>query len=120
MPILFKSSFYAAQNRKEKTSPNEYALLGNYPNPFNPSTTISYSLPFESEVSITIYDLTGSIIKSFVPSNQSAGYKNLLWDGRNNYGQLVTSGVYIYTIKAVSLEGNGKSFAKSSKVMLLK
>ena len=117
---LHKSSIQTVQEKIQQSIPHEYALLGNYPNPFNPSTMISYALPFESEVSITIYDLTGSIIKSFDLNNQSAGYKDLLWDGRNNYGQLVSSGVYIYTIKAVSLEGNGKSFAKSSKLMLLK
>ena len=117
---LGKSTFQAVQEHVTQSIPNEYALFGNYPNPFNPSTTISYALPFESEVSITIYDLTGSIIKSFVLNSQSAGFKDLLWDGRNNYGQLVSSGVYIYTVMAVSLEGNGKSFAKSSKLMLLK
>lgn len=100
--------------------PTEYQLLGNYPNPFNPSTTISYALPFESEVVVNIFDLTGSIIKSFNLNNQTAGYKTLNWDGKNNSGTAVSSGIYIYSIKAVSTEGNGKSFVKSSKLMLLK
>ncbi len=100
--------------------PDKYALFANYPNPFNPSTTINYALPVESDVTITIYDLTGSIVKSFVLNNQSSGYKDLLWDGRNSYGMEVSSGVYIYTFKTVSLEGNGKTFAKSSKLMLLR
>ena len=117
---LGKSTVQTVKQQIQQTLPNEYELLGNYPNPFNPSTTISYALPFESEVSITIYDLTGSIIKSFDLNNQSAGYKNVIWDGRNNYGEFISSGVYIYTIRTFSLEGNGKSFAKSSKLMLLK
>lgn len=117
--VVYGDTTTSIINDYEK-QPNEFVLYQNYPNPFNTSTTISYALPFESEVSITIYDLTGSIIKSFMINNQSAGYKDLLWDGRNNYGAEVSSGVYIYTIRAVSLEGNGKSFAKSSKLMLLK
>ena len=100
--------------------PKKYDLFSNYPNPFNPSTTISYALPVESDIKITIYDLTGSIVKSFILNTQSAGYKNVLWDGKNNYGESVSSGVYIYTIKAVSLEGDGRSFTKSSKLVLMK
>lgn len=105
-------------NSSEK--PSEFKLLSNFPNPFNPSTSISYALPVESDIEITIYDLTGSIVKSFILNTQPAGYKSVLWDSKNNYGESVSSGVYIYTIKAVSLEGDGRSFTKSSKLMLLK
>jgi len=76
--------------------PHKYILFANCPNLFNPSTTISYVLPIESDVIITIYDLTGSIVKSFAFSTQSAGYKNVLWYFNNNYGKTVASGVFIY------------------------
>ncbi len=119
-PSLGKSSNFIAQGKQTQTIPTEYKLFGNYPNPFNPSTTISYALPFASEVKVTVYDLRGSVVRTFMLGDQSAGYRNLLWDGKNDVGESISSGVYIYTIRAVSLEGNGKTFTKSSKLMLLK
>ena len=82
----------------------------------NTFTLIEYS----NHCGLPRYDLTGSIVRSFIFNTQSAGYKNVLWDGNNNYGEAVSSGVYIYMIKAVSLEGDGRSFTKSAKLMLMK
>jgi len=100
--------------------PKEYSLLGNYPNPFNPSTKIKYAMPNNSNVGLVIYDMLGRTIRSFEINSQSAGFNEILWDGTNNNGNKVSSGIYIYRIKAVSLEGNGKVFEKSAKLMLLK
>ena len=111
------------QNTLNKTAnllPKEYALLGNYPNPFNPSTTIKYALPYSSNVELTIYDMNGKEVRKFVINTQSKGYGNVVWDGTNNNGVQVSSGVYIYKFKAISLEGNGKVFEKSAKLMMLK
>lgn len=99
--------------------PDKYQLLGNYPNPFNPSTTISYALPYQSSVEIIIYDLMGKEIKSFAVPSQSAGYNEFVWDGRNNRGITVTSGVYFYKISIKSLENN-ETFVKTAKLMMLK
>jgi len=99
--------------------PDQYALLGNYPNPFNPSTTISYALPYQSSVELIIYDLIGSKVKSFNVSSQSTGYQSLVWDGRNENGNPVTSGVYFYKISIKSLENN-ETFAKTAKLVMLK
>lgn len=101
------------------TLPKEYQLFGNYPNPFNPSTTISYALPERSSVRIAIYDLQGRIVKSFVLGAQSAGYQNIKWNGTNDQGASLASGVYLYRVNASSLE-RGKSFDKSAKMILLK
>lgn len=99
--------------------PDKYQLLGNYPNPFNPSTTISYALPYQSSVEIIIYDLMGKEIKSFTVPSQSAGYNRLVWDGRNESGNPVTSGVYFYRISIKSLENN-ETFIKTAKMLMLK
>lgn len=114
-----------AMNRLQKNEENDdiiedYRLLGNYPNPFNPSTTIKYAMPFVSNVSLTIYDMTGKTIKSFEYNSQPAGVHSILWNGINENGTKVASGVYVYKLKATSLEGNGKVFMKTSKLSLLK
>jgi hypothetical protein len=103
----------------EESILNSFELYQNYPNPFNPSTTISYALPFNSSIELTIYDIMGSKVKSFVIPSQSAGFQNIVWDGRNENGNLVSSGVYLYRIEAKSLE-NSEVFMKTAKLMLLK
>ncbi len=99
--------------------PNEYLLLGNYPNPFNPSTTISYALLYQSSVDLVIYDIMGREIKSFNISSQSSGYQNILWDGTNENGNSIASGIYLYRISIKSLDNN-EVFAKTAKLMMLK
>ena len=81
-------------------TPKEYGLLGNYPNPFNPTTKISYNLPRMSDVELKIYDILGHEVKSFFISSQSAGTQNIVWNGTNNYNEQVSSGIYIYRFKA--------------------
>ena len=100
--------------------PKSYELLGNYPNPFNPSTTISYALPYSSNVELTIYNITGKVVRVFNENGQSAGYQNIVWNGNNQQGSRVASGVYFYRFKASSLDGSGKVFEKTAKMLLLK
>ena len=83
--------------------PQETALLANYPNPFNPETWIPYQLATPAEVMLTIYDMTGSTVRHLEVGHQPAGmYQNrnraLYWDGRNQRGESVASGVYFYTL----------------------
>ncbi|MCB9250788.1 MAG: S8 family serine peptidase [Ignavibacteriales bacterium] len=99
---------------------HKYELLGNYPNPFNPSTTISYSIPAASNISLTIYDMMGRRIESFEKNGLAAGIHSEFWDGRNENGELVSSGIYIYKFRAISQDGDAKVFEKSNKLMLLK
>lgn len=103
-----------------ETLPKEYALQGNYPNPFNPSTTIRFALPYQSHVSISIYNIMGQLINTIVLSSVSAGYRDVPWDGKNMQGDAVSSGIYIYRFKAVSLEGNDKHFEKVAKMILVR
>jgi hypothetical protein len=93
--------------------PLEYSLGQNHPNPFNPTTQIKYDIPEDALVSITIYDIMGRSIKSLVNSNQTAGYHSISWDGKNNLGEGVSAGMYIYTIQA-------GEFRQTKKMVLLK
>jgi flagellar hook assembly protein FlgD len=85
----------------------------NYPNPFNPMTRISYDLPEDAMVSITIFDIMGRSIRSLVNSKQTAGYRSIRWDATNNIGEPVSSGMYIYSIQA-------GEFRQVRKMILLK
>jgi len=82
--------------------PSEYRLMNNYPNPFNPTTTIAYDLPEESHVMLTIYDILGREIIRLVDKIQPAGSLKVIWDGRDGYGQSVPSGIYLYSLKTSS------------------
>ena len=87
------------------TIPETTALLPNYPNPFNPETWIPYHLAQGAEVTLTIYNMQGVIVRQLMLGHQSAGvYKSrgraAYWDGRNNSGEKVASGVYFYTLTA--------------------
>ena len=106
--------------QEEENKPGSYSLLGNYPNPFNPTTTISYNLPRMSDIELKIYDILGNEVKSFFISSQSAGTQNIFWNGRNNFNEQVTSGIYIYRFRAVSREGKNEVFEKSAKLIMLK
>ena len=93
--------------------PTEFALQQNYPNPFNPETVIRYQLPRESQVKLSIHNLLGQEIRSLVNERKDVGHYDVIWNGRDNAGQQVASGVYIYRIRA----GN---FTKVKKLMLLR
>lgn len=74
--------------------PTEYKLNQNYPNPFNPSTTVKYELPKDSKVSLVIYNLKGQKVTTLANDFQTAGYHQTIWNGTNEMGQKVSSGVY--------------------------
>jgi hypothetical protein len=80
--------------------PTKYELAQNYPNPFNPSTTITFSLPNPSEVRLTIFDITGRIVKELVDKRCETGVHNISWDATDNYGMPVASGTYYYRFEA--------------------
>ena len=93
--------------------PVTFALHANYPNPFNPTTTISYDLPERAQVTLDIYDILGKQIKTLVNQSQDAGNKIAVWDGTDNLGRQVSAGVYLYQIQA-------GGFAQTRKMLLLK
>ncbi len=93
--------------------PPKYSLSVNYPNPFNPSTTICYALPRVGTVSLKVYNSVGQIIKTLVDDERQPGYYQIDWDGTNQNGLQVASGIYFYRIQA-------DNFSKSRKMILLK
>ena len=80
--------------------PEDFALLLNYPNPFNPETTIRYNLKEVGPVSLVVYDITGQLVKTLTQGEQPAGQYQITWDGRNTAGTQVASGVYLYELRA--------------------
>ena len=77
-----------------------YHLQGNVPNPFNPATTIRYELREAGPVSLRVYDIAGQLVRELVSGMQPAGTYQALWDGRNSGGRMVSSGVYLYELRA--------------------
>ncbi len=80
--------------------PGEYRLEANYPNPFNPTTTIQYQLAKSGQTRLTIFNSLGEEVRTLVNDHQSAGTYSATWDGRNNNGQLAASGIYIYMLRS--------------------
>ena len=93
--------------------PIAYRLEANYPNPFNPSTTIRYQLAKAAPTTLTVYNVLGKAVRTLVSEQQSAGNYSIQWDGRDNNGRAVASGVYIYTLQS-------GSFTESRRMALLK
>ncbi|NUM78503.1 T9SS type A sorting domain-containing protein, partial [candidate division KSB1 bacterium] len=104
-------------SEEEITSDSEpvtsYELAQNYPNPFNPTTTISFALPEAGEVSLSIYNLSGQLVKQLVAREMNAGRHNVVWDATDARGARVASGVYLYVIKT-------GEFTAQRKLVLLK
>jgi hypothetical protein len=80
----------------------DFHLDQNYPNPFNPETAIKYELPKQAEVKLEIFDITGRQVRSLVQQIQQAGRYTITWDGRNEQGEALASGVYLYQLRAGS------------------
>jgi len=88
------------ETESEVPVPKVFALYQNYPNPFNPRTVIRYQLPQPGKVSIQIYNILGQMVKTLIDENMEAGYHRAIWDGRNQHGIGMASGVYFYRIEA--------------------
>ena len=88
--------------------PNEFLLDTAYPNPFNPTTTLNFAIPVDSEVSLSIYNLQGRVVSTLIDKNMDAGYHSVIWNANSN-----ASGVYFVKMQA-------GSFLKTQKLMLVK
>ncbi len=101
----FKQGIENLQKLLASLIPEKTALLANYPNPFNPETWIPYQLAESAEVTLTIYDMNGQLVRRLVVGHQAAGMyqsrsRAAYWDGRNQLGESVVSGLYFYTLTA--------------------
>ena len=88
-------------------------MHNDYPNPFNPITTLRYDLPENSLVTITIYDMLGRQVKTLINEYQDPGYRSIIWDATNDYGKPVSAGMYLYQIQA-------GEYISTKKMVLLK
>ena len=100
--------------------PKAYQLHENYPNPFNPSTTIQYDLPKQSVVTLKVYSMLGQVVATLVNSSQAAGYHQTVWTGKNDGGSLVSSGVYIVRMSAKADGSGNDAFTQVRKMLMLK
>jgi len=103
---------------KSNSLPNSFALQQNYPNPFNPSTAIKFSVPENSKITLTVYNLLGQIIKVLANEVVNPGNYSFIWNGTDNSGLNVSSGIYFYELKAHG--NNGNNFSKIMKMVYLK
>ncbi|MBD3289603.1 T9SS type A sorting domain-containing protein [candidate division KSB1 bacterium] len=92
----------------EPSMPENYTLNQNYPNPFNPSTTISFSIPKNEYVKVSVYNLLGGLVAELYEGELSAGQHSVTWDGRDRSGNLASSGIYFYQLKAGSVSLTNK------------
>ncbi len=112
----YSGNFYSAGItgvKNDQVVPYKFAVEQNYPNPFNPSTQIRYSIPKASLVTVSIYNILGQEVRTLVNESQVAGNYSVQWNGKNNFGMQVGTGVYIYRVVA------GLNVA-SKKMILLK
>ncbi len=96
-----------------QSQPERFSLSPNYPNPFNPTTSIGYALPQDAHVRLTVYNMLGQKVATLVDEQQSAGYKTVLWKGADENGEQVASGVYFYRLEA-------DEYSEVNKMMLVK
>ncbi|GAB4369566.1 MAG: hypothetical protein Kow0042_11370 [Calditrichia bacterium] len=111
--LFFRRNPTSISFRSEGSIPARYSLSSNFPNPFNPSTTIYYGLPEASEVELSIFNPLGQRIRTLVKSYQIAGKYEVKWDGKNQFGQSLPSGIYLYYLQTAS-------FSLSRKMLLLR
>ncbi|MGH7455157.1 MAG: FlgD immunoglobulin-like domain containing protein, partial [bacterium] len=118
--ILFGLTKQQAESAEKEAAPSTYALFQNYPNPFNPSTEIRFQLPEASHVTVRIFNALGQEIRRLEDRQYEAGVHSVRWDGKDNAGNAVSSGVYLYQLQAVDiLKGAGK-FSQVKKMNLLR
>jgi len=102
------------------TLPEEYRLSQNFPNPFNPSTTIRFALPEKSVVSLAIFDISGRLVRELASQQfYEQGWQELSWDGKNAAGQPVASGMYYYHLIARSSDDR-RNFSQTRKMLLIR
>jgi N-acetylneuraminic acid mutarotase len=118
---LPKSSIDEEEARSDQSSVISYQLEQNYPNPFNPTTTIKFALPEAGEVSLSIYNLNSQLVRQLVNGEYESGRYEVVWDGKNDAGTSVATGLYVYVFRAGDPSmGTGQRFVAKRKLVLMK
>ena len=122
---VFRAQLATGVKETASAIPAAFMLAQNHPNPFsangtfgNPSTVIKYELPQAVEVQLAIFDLTGRRVRTLVQQQQQAGQYEVIWDGRNEQGEAIASGLYIYQIRAAPSTSSG--FVQARRMALVR
>jgi hypothetical protein len=99
----------AVTGAETETTPRVAVLYQNYPNPFNPSTSIEFSLPARERVSLKVFDVSGRLVRTLVDGHLPDGAHRFTWNGRNERGASVASGVYFYVLRSESIRLSRKA-----------
>ena len=114
MRVISGSGVSVSIDEERIIVPTDYRLHDNYPNPFNPTTTISFTLPLDKAVSVRVFDMTGRLVRTLVNNEyRTEGYHEVVWDATSDAGNYVASGSYLYTLEY----GN---FRQSKTMVLIK
>lgn len=111
--LSYEDTDYKVGIRDENSLPTNFYLEQNYPNPFNPNTAIDFTLSEESIVKLTIYDLSGKLIKEIINVPMNAGNHSIIWDGKGADGVKVGAGMYLYNLQTTN-------FSQTKKMILLR
>ncbi len=109
--LLIPESLVGVEN--PNTVPEAFLLEQNYPNPFNPSTTINYRISTTSNVVLKVYNTLGEEVETLINERQSPGQRSVTWDGKDENGKTVTSGIYFYRIQTAQ-------FSQTKKMIFLR
>lgn len=113
IPVQLKAFIIVNDINTTEQIPLTYAISHNYPNPFNPTTTIKYQLPQMSDVKLVIYNVLGQKMRTLINKQVEAGHHSVVWDGRNDSGRQVATGVYVYRFQAAD-------YARTMKMLMLR
>lgn len=115
---LHITSWKGVEGEPLASSPRNFSLGQNNPNPFNRSTDIQFALPAQSRTRLVVYNITGQQVRTLVDDNLNSGYHNVTWNGRDQSGQAVANGIYFYRMEASG--SNGQKFAQTKRLNLVK
>ena len=110
---MSNGAFVGHTDIENMLKPEVTELTGNYPNPFNPTTIISFSTNEAGYVSINIYNMKGQLVKTLVNEHLEAAFHNAVWNGKDNSSKTVSSGIYFYKMKS-------SSYTSTKKMILMK
>ncbi len=112
---------FALGQHEPPALPKSFDLSQNFPNPFNPETQIAYQLPEAGRVTLRIYNMLGQPLRTLVEAELAAGYHKAVWNGKDDAGQPLPSGVYLYRLEvSAAASGAAKTFSQTRKIVLLK
>ena len=120
LDTLFLGSPSFVEQDLSASVPQSYYLNPNYPNPFNPETTIEFGLKQAARVDISVYNIIGQHVATLVSGTQSAGIHRVNWNGRNQQGSALASGIYVYRLQIRDVNSDALLYQKQGKMILMK